>query len=227
MKRTNSYITDYTKESPAAVIKDMAFLNGMSYPTDEELIMLILKKDFQSAPSRDMATEIMEVISSSGDGDVIKDLTKIHGVGSATALAVAAALELGKRRRGLLNVHIEEPADIVPFLQHYALFPTEHFITVSMNGAREIIGTHTISVGTTDRALIHPREVFAEAVTEHASSIICCHNHPAGKCFPSEADIASTKVLLSAAKVLGITFMDHIIITKSKFYSFLEHGMLD
>ena len=104
--------------------------------------------------------------------------------------------------------------------------PTEHFITVTVNGAKEILSTRVVSVGTINKALIHPREVFANAVSEYASGIICCHNHPCGQCYPSNADIDSTKILQKAAKILGIVFMDHIIITKEDYFSFLEHGML-
>ena len=104
---------------------------------------------------------------------------------------------------------------------------SEHFITITTNGAHEIIGSKVISIGTVSRALIHPREVFADAVSQHASGIICCHNHPCNQCYPSNADIESTKQLYKASSILGISFLDHIIITRDGYFSFLEHGMLE
>lgn len=222
----NAYISDYTKKETSRNVRHLTLINGLSYPTDEELILLILGKKVKSADDESTALKVLEVIASGGES-TIERLTEIEGVGEAKAIAIAAAVELGKRMRGALRVHIEEPSDVVPYLKHYALLPTEHFITVNLNGAHEIISTNTISMGTTDRALIHPREVFAASVSEHASGIICCHNHPAGKCYPSEADITSTRVLVSAAKILGISFLDHIILTSASYYSFLEHNMLD
>lgn len=108
----------------------------------------------------------------------------------------------------------------------YSLEPAEHFITITTNGAHEILSTKVVSVGTVNKALIHPREVFADAVAEHASGIICCHNHPCNQCYPSDADIESTRQLQKASQILGISFLDHLIVTRDSYFSFLEHDML-
>ena len=221
-----NYILDCSKSGKQPNIRELTLLNGISYPDDEELIMLILGKGTKNNPIESLAEKVTKAINSSNEEELIPNLKKIEGMGESRALIIAAALELGRRRRGILRSSINAPKDVIPFLQHYTLMPTEHFITVTVNGAKEILSTRVVSVGTINKALIHPREVFANAVSEYASGIICCHNHPCGQCYPSNADIDSTKVLQKAAKILGIVFMDHIIITKEDYFSFLEHGML-
>ena len=221
-----NYILDYSKSGKQPNIRELTLLNGISYPDDEELIMLILGKGTKNNPIESLAEKVTKTINSSNEEELIPNLKKINGMGESRALIIAAALELGRRRRGILRSSINAPKDVIPFLQHYTLMPTEHFITVTVNGAKEILSTRVVSVGTINKALIHPREVFANAVSEYASGIICCHNHPCGQCYPSNADIDSTKILQKAAKLLGIVFMDHIIITKEDYFSFLEHGML-
>lgn len=221
-----NYILDYSKSGKQPNIRELTLLNGISYPDDEELIMLILGKGTKNNPIESLAEKVTKTINSSNEEELIPNLKKINGMGESRALIIAAALELGRRRRGILRSSINAPKDVIPFSQHYTLMPTEHFITVTVNGAKEILSTRVVSVGTINKALIHPREVFANAVSEYASGIICCHNHPCGQCYPSNADIDSTKILQKAAKILGIVFMDHIIITKEDYFSFLEHGML-
>lgn len=221
-----NYILDCSKSGKQPNIRELTLLNGISYPDDEELIMLILGKGTKNNPIESLAEKVTKAINSSNEEELIPNLKKIDGMGESRALIIAAALELGRRRRGILRSSINAPKDVIPFLQHYTLMPTEHFITVTVNGAKEILSTRVVSVGTINKALIHPREVFANAVSEYASGIICCHNHPCGQCYPSNADIDSTKILQKAAKILGIAFMDHIIITKEDYFSFLEHGML-
>ena len=221
-----NYILDYSKSGKQPNIRELTLLNGISYPDDEELIMLILGKGTKNNPIESLAEKVTKTINSSNEEELIPNLKKINGMGESRALIIAAALELGRRRRGILRSSINAPKDVIPFLQHYTLMPTEHFITVTVNGAKEILSTRVVSVGTINKALIHPREVFANAVSEYASGIICCHNHPCGQCYPSNADIDSTKILQKAAKILVIVFMDHIIITKEDYFSFLEHGML-
>lgn len=222
-----SYISDYSDSLRRPDIRELTLANGISYPNDEELVMLILGRGTRNNPIESLAEDVTKAINSSNEENLIQNLTQLDGMGESRALIIAAALELGRRRRGMLRSAIQYPKDVVPYLKQYSLMPTEHFITVTVNGAKEILSTRVVSVGTISRALIHPREVFAGAVAEYASGIICCHNHPCGQCYPSEADISSTKILQQASRVLGISFMDHIIITGSGYFSFLEHGMLE
>ena len=203
-------ICDYTNTNRHPDIRELTLANGISYPSDEELIMLILGRGTKGNPIGFLSDKVISVINSSNENDLIKKLTELPGMGSSKALSVAAALELGRRRRGYLHSVIRHPKDILQYVRQYSLEPAEHFITITTNGAHEILSTKVVSVGTVNKALIHPREVFADAVAEHASGIICCHNHPCNQCYPSDADIESTRQLQKASQILGILSLIHI-----------------
>ncbi len=220
-------IKDYSQTGNHPDIRELTLANGIAYPSDEELVMLILGRGTKDNPIDQLSEKVLQAINSSNEDNLMENLTAIDGMGSSRALAISAAIELGRRRKGFLHSIIHQPKDVVPYIKHYSLMKSEHFITITTNGAHEIIGTKVVSIGTVSRALIHPREVFADAVSQHASGIICCHNHPCNQCYPSNADIESTKQLHKAASILGISFLDHIIITRDGYFSFLEHGMLE
>jgi DNA repair protein RadC len=99
----------------------------------------------------------------------------------------------------------------------------EHFIIISLNTQKQIIGTHIIGVGTVCETLIHPRETFQKAILDSAHTIIIAHNHPSECLKPSNEDIEMTNRLISAGRVLDIEIIDHIIFNKTDFYSLCEH----
>ncbi|MDY5819619.1 MAG: DNA repair protein RadC, partial [Treponema sp.] len=158
--------------------------------------------------------------------DSVKNLLRVKGVGQSKALAVAAALELGRRRNSHLRAPIKSPSDIVPFVKNYAVCEKEHFLLVTLNGGHEIIQIHVVTVGTLNRTLIHPREVFTLAMRDNAAAIIVSHNHPSGNCQPSEEDVAVTGILEKVSIIMGIELLDHVIVSRESYFSFLENKML-
>jgi DNA repair protein RadC len=102
----------------------------------------------------------------------------------------------------------------------------EHFVCITLNGAGEVLDARIITVGLLNHSLVHPREVFADAITDRAASVICVHNHPSGSLEPSPQDIAITTQLKEAGLLLGIQLIDHIIVTKSGYLSLKERGLL-
>jgi len=108
------------------------------------------------------------------------------------------------------------------YLKEYHHLDREHFIAVTLDGASRVIGTHTISIGTLNQSLVHPREVFYNAIKDKAAAIILAHNHPSGQIFPSRADKQVTTRLKDAGKLIGIDVVDHIILTPDGYYSFQE-----
>ncbi len=188
--------------------------------------MLILGSGTKKMPVNQMARKIVEVLNDCGDKDPVPRLMELKGVGEGKALAVAAAIELGRRRSMHLKVRVQGPSDILPFVRNYAMSNKEHFLAITLNGSHEIIQIHVVSVGTLTRTLIHPREIFMEAIKESASAMIICHNHPSGNCEPSDEDIAATEALLEASNILGISILDHIIIDCENYYSFKENSLL-
>ena len=208
-------------------VREKALEHGFSYLFDEELIMLILGSGVRGLPVEYMAEKIAEVLDDCDFEDAVENLLRVKGVGQGKALAVAAALELGRRRSNHLRAPIKSPCDIVPFLKNYAVSEKEHFLLVTLNGGHEILQIHVITVGTLNRTLIHPREVFTTAMRDNAAAIIVSHNHPSGNCQPSEEDIAVTETLEKVSVIMGIELLDHVIVSRETFFSFLEHKMLN
>lgn len=141
-------------------IRELTLRNGIYYPSDEELIMLILGRGTRKNPIELLSQEVIDMLNASNDENLIQNLVSIEGIGTSRALVIAAALELGRRRNSYQKKAVNKPSDIVPYVQHYSLKPTEHFVTATVNGAHELIKIRLISVGTTNRTLVHPQGNF-------------------------------------------------------------------
>ncbi len=102
----------------------------------------------------------------------------------------------------------------------------EYFICISLNGANEVIERRVVTIGLLDKSSIHPREVFADVITDRAAAVIFVHNHPSGDLQPSEADRRTHEQLGEAAKMLGLCVLDHVIVTKKGYFSFQENGLI-
>lgn len=136
-----------------------------------------------------------------------------------------AALELGRRQYGS-GTRVGSPRDLYPLVAHYADRKQERFLCVSLNGAHEIIATRVVTVGLVNRTMVHPREMFADPITDRACAVVLAHNHPSGKLEPSAEDRDITKRLVEAGEVLGIAVLDHLVISTTGYYSFVEHGLM-
>jgi DNA repair protein RadC len=207
-------------------VREQTLKNGVTTADDHELIMLLLGSGNKGHPVDSLAIRVLEVISGTNPEDRVDALLKINGMGPGKALIIAASLELGRRFSGHLLMPIRNPKDIIPLVQHYTMQPQEHFLSISLNGAHEILQIRIVAIGTVNRTMIQPREIFSDAIKERAAAIILCHNHPASSCFPSEEDIETTKQLLDAAKCVGIKILDHIIVTQNAYFSFREKKLL-
>lgn len=207
-------------------LRRLTLKNGLSYPDDRELIMLILGSGTKKMPIEIMAEKILKTLMATNPEHWVEKLCFIEGIGKSKALAIAAALELGRRMNRNPQAVVTKPVDVIPFIKQYAIQQSEHFVCVTVNGAKEILAIRVLCIGTGNMAVLKPCEIFSEAVKEHASGIIICHNHPGGCAYPSDADIETTKTLSRASHLLGIAMLDHIIITKNSYFSFLEHDLL-
>lgn len=207
-------------------IRELTLLNGLDFPSDEELVMLILGSGTKEKPVEVLAGDVMKILLSCNRNEVVEKLMSIKGVGRNKALLVAASLELGRRINRRPQAFLSSPLDVIPYVQSYAMQTQEHFLCVSVNGAREIISIRVICVGSGNMAVMRTAEIFSEAIKEHASAIVISHNHPGGNPAPSEADIKTTRRIKQASEILGIALLDHIIISKNNYYSFLENDLL-
>ena len=199
---------------------------GAAALSDQELLAVLLGKGTTGMDVMALAGKLARVIDDKGLGVRIEDLTPFDGVGNAKAALILAAIEFSRRRIKPEGAKIGTPADLLPHVRHYADRKQEHFLCASINGANEILNIRVVSIGLIDRAPVHPREVFADALTDRASAVIVAHNHPAGGVEPSAPDREITGQLKKAGAVVGIPLLDHIIFNRTGYYSFLEAGTL-
>lgn len=158
----------------------------------------------------------------------IEDLRQIKGIGTAKACQIKACLEISRRFNSQSATSIQKkkgkkilsPSDLFvllkPILSHHK---KEHFLLVSFDTRNKVIGIDTISIGTLNASLVHPRELFEIAIRQHAASVILAHNHPSGDPDPSDEDLKVTVKLVDAGKLLGIEVLDHIIVTRDHYFS--------
>jgi DNA repair protein RadC len=201
---------------------------GVSALSDTELIEAIIGRGTKSKDVRTLAKEIGSLIQKHRQKIRYEDLQEIDGIGPAKASQITACFELSRRYfpTADLDSHVARPEDILPHVAYLKDKRQEHFICITLNGAGEILGTRTITLGLLNHSLVHPREVFADAITDRAASIICVHNHPSGTLEPSSQDIAITNQLRDAGVLIGIQLIDHIIISKKGHLSLRERGLL-
>jgi DNA repair protein RadC len=125
------------------------------------------------------------------------------------------------------TIRITGANDVLPLIKDIAGKQQEHFICISLNGANEVIENRIVTVGLLDKSQVHPREVFADVITDRAAGVIFAHNHPSGESKPSNSDLKIHEQLTEAGKILGIKVLDHIIISKKGYYSFQENGLIN
>ena len=198
---------------------------GAAALPDRELLAILLGKGTRDAGVMALADRVLQVLAGTKDQPGIDDLQQIRGVGLAKATSIVAALEFARRRIRPEGWRVTFPTDVLPLIQHYADRKREHFICVSLNGAGEVIQTRVVSVGSTDRTSVHPRDVFADPVSDRAAAVVLAHNHPSGGVEPNRKDLELTTRLVQAGETLGIRVLDHIIFSKRGHYSLCENGV--
>ncbi len=162
----------------------------------------------------------------------IDQLTQMKGLGPVKAMQILAAFELGRRLFMETDARTERkircPQDVSDWLEPELRFlQKEHFVCIFLNTKHVVIGRETLSIGTLDATLVHPREVYKAAIQRSASSIICVHNHPSGDPTPSSEDVMLTKRLIEAGSLIGIDLLDHVIIGDGRFASLKELGLIN
>jgi len=192
--------------------------------SDLDLIQLLLGSGCRQVPLEALALRCRDLLDHHGPGMEAAVLAGIPGLGPAKAGQIVAALELARRLGRPPHLRISGPTDLVPRLLHWADRPQEVFLTVTLNGAQEVLGIRPTTIGLLNRTLIHPREVFAPALEDRAASIILAHTHPSGALDPSREDREATARLSQAGKLLGVEVLDHLILAPTGYYSFRENG---
>jgi DNA repair protein RadC len=199
---------------------------GAGSLSDAELVAILLGSGTKGHEVMSVAGRIVKLVDAHHGRPDLSDLQRLDGVGPAKAALIAAALEFARRRIQPDGIKITTPVDVLPLVRHYGDRKQEHFLCISLNGANEVITTRVVSMGLVNKTPVHPREVFADPITDRASAVILAHNHPSGALTPSKEDLQITRQLREAGETLGISVLDHIIFNRNGHYSFLENNCL-
>ena len=205
---------------------------GVEKMSVQELLALILGRGIAGESVTVTAQRLLSQFGNiKGIGSAtLEELTQVKGIGLAKASQIKAAFELAKRvdsAQELDNKPVIKTPDEVFSLVKSDLKDKkkEHFLAILLDTRSQLIKTAEISIGSLDSTIVHPREVFKEALSASAASVIFVHNHPSGDPHPSEDDIKLTKRLAAAGEVMGIEVLDHVIIGGSKFLSLKREGL--
>lgn len=205
---------------------------GTNNLTNQELWAIIIKNGSINNSVLDVALNILKLLDEKQNyHDVtINDLTKLEGIGVVKAQTIVAVLELSKRLYFKIpkeQITLLSPTKIFEYLR-YELHDKkqEYFYCLYFDNRQKLLGKKLHFIGTLNKSLVHPREIFKEAYNLSANSIVCVHNHPSGSLKPSKEDIEITNILIEVGKINGITVSDHVIITNESYFSFYEADLM-
>lgn len=193
---------------------------GAESLSDLELLMAIIGSGNAQSDVTKIARDVKALMTEKGSELSYEDLLTVKSLGPAKATNIMAGYELWRRQFQVSERPIiDSPEKAVEQLADIRDKNQEYFVCLTLDGANRLIAKRVITIGTLTSSLVHPREVFADAITDRAASIIVAHNHPSGNLKASQADEDVTHNLLDAASILGITLKDHLIVTSTNFVS--------
>lgn len=206
---------------------------GVERLTNEDLLAILIKTGTVNKNVKDLA---LEIINKYGSFEELKNISieklkEIKGIGEVKAIELVAALEFGKRiflaKSNHTKKRLVNAKDIWKHTKY--LFydkKQEYFYALYFNNKQELICQKELFIGTLNRSIVHPREIFKQAYLVSASGIICIHNHPSGDTTPSIQDIDFTNKIYEIGKIQGIAILDHIIVSNENYYSFYENNKI-
>lgn len=207
--------------------------HGASSLSNAELLAILIRTGTKDLSALDLANRILS-LSDNGIQQLsdfkVDDYSSVHGIGPSKACQIMAGVELGKRmsRARLLNPRVlNHPREVAAYLvEDMKDLRQEWFRVLLLNNRKQVIGYETVSVGTINASLVHPRDVFERAIRKNAATVLLVHNHPSGNPSPSNEDLALTRRLIEGGALLGIEVVDHVIVGNGTYYSFKEHQKL-
>lgn len=216
--------------------REKLMTNGEGSLNDAELLAIVLGSGSPELNALDLA----EYLLSKHNGNLrylreasLEELLAERGIGPAKAVAIKAAIEMGKRIAGDIQIRrtIKSPEDVKNTVKEMLMeemrnYDREHFRVMYLDRKGGLLLMEDVSIGGLHSSIVHPREVFKTAVKKSAASIILVHNHPSGDPAPSTEDIEVSKRLVEAGKIMGIEVLDHVIIGESKYCSLKERGLI-
>jgi DNA repair protein RadC len=223
-------ITDWALEDRP---REKLMEKGTASLSDAELLAILINSGTKDKSAVDLGRELLGRVNNNLNslGKLsISDLKSLHGIGPARAVTIAAALELGRRRKGAEVPNIpqikcsKDVADIFqPLLSDLA---HEEFWILFLNRSNKVINRMKLSQGGVSGTVTDVRMVLKKAIECLASGMIVCHNHPSGNLNPSESDTKITQKIKDAGKLMDIQLLDHLIISDKDYYSFADNGLI-
>ncbi|URZ86729.1 RadC family protein [Floricoccus penangensis] len=220
------------EENIALMPRERLLINGAEYLSEQELLSILLRTGTKELSVGQLSHEVLETFETLDllKKATIEELQTIKGIGKAKAIEIKAMIELGKRvqlsapkkfgsvvsSEGLGNMLIHDLGDLLQ----------EHLVALYLDTKNKIIRKKVIFIGTVNSSTANPREILHFAVKYMATSIIVAHNHPSGDSRPSKNDKEFTNKIMEACDIMGINFLDHIVVGKNGYYSFRENDLI-
>ena len=198
---------------------------GIDVLSDSELIAILIGSGCKKFSFSELSTKTLKKVRKEleeGKELTIKSLSTIHGIGNITAMRILAGIELGRRIYSLNKQErkiVRNSKEAYEYLLGMKKLKQENIVGIFLNARFEVLKKKTIAIGTLDRATVLPRDIIILALEVNASSVILAHNHPSGSCEPSEEDIAVTKRIKESLELVGIGFLEHLVISKDGWHS--------
>jgi DNA repair protein RadC len=213
--------------------REKLLLKGRLSLSDAELLAILIG----SGSTNESAVDLSKRILRSADDNLVElsklgvsDFMKFKGMGEAKSVAIIAALELGKRRRGSEALERKKITSSRDAFEYFCSILGDHsyesFHILLLNRANHVIRSLRVSEGGVSGTVADPKKIFKMALEHNASNIILCHNHPSGNVQPSDTDIKLTRKLKNAGEILDLPVLDHLIIGEENYYSFADEGTL-
>lgn len=200
--------------------------------TNQELLGIIINTGNREESSITVANRIIKDMKTIRElrGLTYQELISVKGIGEAKAITILAVIELAIRMHTHSleeDIYIKSPDDVSNLLmEKMRYYQQEHFVVLYLSTKNMVIHQETMFKGSLNTSIVHPREVYKEAVKRSAAAIICVHNHPSGDPSPSREDIEVTKRLHECGEMIGVDFLDHIIIGSGKYISLKEMNFI-
>ncbi|WP_026893752.1 RadC family protein [Clostridiisalibacter paucivorans] len=226
----NYTIKDMPKEERP---REKLYKYGPKMLSNSELLAIIIRTGSKKNTALELSNRVLSLDQSGLEflsQSSLEELMAVEGIGRCKAAQILSAIELGKRLAAYNkqdSLQITSPLDVVNLLmEEMRNFKKEYFKIIMLNIKNKIIAINDISIGSLNSSIVHPREVFIDAIKRSSASIILTHNHPSGDPTPSREDIAVSKRLYECGELLGIKVLDHIIIGNNKYISLKEKNLI-
>lgn len=229
MLKDNKRIKDYLREDRPM---EKLLSKGVSSLDNNELLAILVGSGTREKNAIELSEEILKerFIGNQLLYSSIEELMEIKGIGMSKATRIISGIELG-RRLGMINnfdkISYNSPESVADyFYDHYRTSNKEEFVILILDSKNKLLALDSVSTGTINSTIVHPREVFKSAIKKSANSIILVHNHPSGDPYPSKEDIQITRRLTEAGEIVGIKVLDHIVIGSNRHFSFKENNII-